>query len=975
VSQRRYPRTAILVAILAGSVQVRDAAGAQVPAPTIPRVVIEDDDLSALRALDAAGTLSYPIAVRIGGSLSVSDALLETRLAMYRARQVPIWLAVAAPASVDDAGRWQSALRGLLDRHRAGMTILEVTFDKQSPQAAAFAVRVAATEARSGNEKILIAAGGPRMADTAGAAEIFTPDLAPYLDLLATPDGTEAGALTWLKKVDPDAGLVLTGGALAEDSREARHRLMDGVLRHLGTDVRAEAWRPAAGLPSALQGLTPLAALMNGEISILDPDAAALHLTLDGRAVERELQHRLLFDNRTFATYLVYWGDAAAGLLHVSLTLAVEGRPGARELESGARLEVTGYSRDSATGRAEANIPLTDGRVLVDFNEGAAKTFIQRTDVSAERSLTIAEIVANHQRQQRAQDAAVHNYLAHARMEQHFRPTIADPGYDVVTENVYFVDDDGVEWEERSFSVNGSKWGADRPPLPLLQPEKVLSLPLQLRFDDGYRYQLSGRERVDGYDCFVVKFEPVRSEAALYRGTVWIDRKTFARIRVHALQGGLAAPVVSNEEVQRYTNVTSVEGRPIFLFSGLTARQIVLIAGRNLLVEKSVDFSDFRVNAPDFARERATARAGDAVMYRETESGLRYYMKEGDRRVISLRPTKSIKALAFGVTLDPSFAFPLPIFGINYLNFEFGDANTQLAVLFGGVLAAVNLQRPKLGSTPFDASFDLFAIAVPSTDRVYDASVERKGESVLNWPLTAGLNLGWQYTPFQKVSLQPQFRFDGYARDTTTSDRFAVPRSTVTTGIGGAWEFKKGGYNFGVNGASFRRLGWADWGADPVEGSAFSGLSTDREYEKYSASISRDFYYKVFHKVHLNGAWFGGRHLDRFEKYQFGLFDDTKIHGVPASGVRFDDLAMVRGSYSWNVFEQYRLDLFLERGWGRDLAFDAARHPITGLGTAVNFRGPWSTIVRAELGKSALPARYQGLGSTTLQILVLKPRR
>jgi hypothetical protein len=101
------------------------------------------------------------------------------------------------------------------------------------------------------------------------------------------------------------------------------------------------------------------------------------------------------------------------------------------------------------------------------------------------------------------------------------------------TLNVYFVDDEGVEWEERSFSVYGAKWGADRPPLPLLQPEKVLSLPLQLRFDGGYRYQLGGTERVDGYDCHVVRFEPVRSGAALYRGTVWIDRKTFARIRVH----------------------------------------------------------------------------------------------------------------------------------------------------------------------------------------------------------------------------------------------------------------------------------------------------------------------------------------------------------------------------------------------------------------------------------------------------------
>ena len=101
--------------------------------------------------------------------------------------------------------------------------------------------------------------------------------------------------------------------------------------------------------------------------------------------------------------------------------------------------------------------------------------------------------------------------------------------------------------------MNGSKWGADRPPFPLLQPEKVLSLPLQLRFDEGYRYRLSGTERVDGFDCYVVKFEPVRDDSSLYRGTVWIDRRTFARIRVQAVQSGLSAPVVSNEEIQHYT--------------------------------------------------------------------------------------------------------------------------------------------------------------------------------------------------------------------------------------------------------------------------------------------------------------------------------------------------------------------------------------------------------------------------------------
>jgi hypothetical protein len=82
---------------------------------------------------------------------------------------------------------------------------------------------------------------------------------------------------------------------------------------------------------------------------------------------------------------------------------------------------------------------------------------------------------------------------------------------------------------------------------------------------------------------------------------------------------------------------------------------------------------------------------------------------------------------------------------------------------------------------------------------------------------------------------------------------------------------------------------------------------------------------------------------------------------------------MVRGSYSLNVFELYRLDVFLEHAWGREGTSDPDWQPIPGSGAAVNFRTPWNTILRAEIGKSLLPDRYRGLGSTTLQVLLLKP--
>ncbi len=719
----------------------------------------------------------------------------------------------------------------------------------------------------------------------------------------------------------------------------------------------------------ALRALASIKPLFGEEVTSLESSAANLSLSRGGQDVTAAVRHRLLFDGKTFATYLVMWGDASQPAIDVSVNLPVEGVPGVYRVADGARLAASDYTRNAETGRVRARIPAADGAVLVDFNEGAAEVFAERSDVSAARQLTVAEVIARHQQQQRTQDVLVRNYMASARTEQHFRPAMTDPGYDVVTENRYFVAADGIEWEEQSFSVNGSKWGADRPPFPLLQPEKVLSLPLQLRFDSDYQYQLDGTERVGDYDCYVVKFQPSRSATSLYRGTVWIDRKTFARIKVSAVQTGLSAPVVSNEEIQTYRPVTSIGNRPIFLFTGLTARQIILIAGRNILVEKMVAFDDFQINDSSFEEARATARHSNAVMYKETDHGLRYYVKQGTERVVSDRPTTHAKAMAMGVTVDPSYAFPLPILGINYLNFQFrGRQDTQLAILFAGVLAAGNIQRPKLGGTPFDASVDFFAIAAPSSDRLYEAAGEREQERLLTWPLTTGLNLGWQYTPFQKLGLQYQFRFDGYVHDTTTAENFRSPASTVTNGFGGAWEYRRGGYSAVVNGTWFRRAGWRDW-----------GIATDSaskaEYVKYSASVSRDVYFNVFHKVHLNGAWFGGGDLDRFSKYQFGMFDDTRIHGVPASGARFEELAMARGSYSFNVFDQYRLDLFLEQAWGRDKEFDPDWHGITGLGVAVNVRAFWGTILRVDAGKSILPPRYRNIGSATLQVLFLKPMR
>jgi hypothetical protein len=944
---------------------------AQARSDRLPRTAIEDP-LSGpavpelqLRSAD----LPVPVLARVTGSLESDAQGLEARLTQHASRKIKVWLAIAAPSAVEGVNRWRALLQNVLSRHGSGLAIVEVDVTTSDPKLAAYVLRQAATDIRAERETIRVSVGGPAAARA--PADLYTIELAPYLDLLALPEGADvAAAEALLHRVDPGAQIAVVGMDVGSGADQAARRVIDSELETLGTDVTLHSWRSSDRLAPALRALAPLATLMGDEVSVLDAAAANLKLTKDGRDVTSSVRHRLLFDGRTFGTYLAYWGDSSPDPLELSLTLPMEGTPVVHRLTDGATLQAADYSRVADTGLTRARVPLSGGPMLVNFSEGAGDVFVDRSEIAAERQLTVEEIIARHQQQQQAQDALVRSYIATARMDQHFRPTMTDPGYDVASDNRYFVSGSDVEWEELTFSVNGTKWGPDRPAFPLLQAEKVLSLPLQLRFDSDYRYRLAGTDHVGDYDCYVVRFDPVGEGRSLYRGTVWIERRTFARVKVQAVQTSLSAPVVSNEEIQTYAPVASIGNRPVFLFTGLTARQIMLIAGRNLLVEKSVTFSDFDVNPEDFEGSRAEARRSDRIMYRETDRGLRYYVKDGDHRVVSDRSTTSARAMAMGVTLDPSYAFPLPIFGINYLDFEFRGPDSQLAILFAGVLAAGNVQRPKIGGTPLDGSVDFFAIAVPSSDRVYDASGEHEQERLLTWPLTTGVNLGWQYTPFQKLLGSYQFRFDGYTRDTTTSKSYVVPASTITNGFGGGWEYRRAGYSAVVNGAWFTRAGWREWG---TPGTA----STDAPstYVKYSASVSRDFYFNVFHKIHLNGAWFGGRDLDRFAKYQFGMFDDTRIHGVPASGVRFQELGAARGSYSFNIFEQYRLDLFLERAWGRDRSFDTTWQPLTGVGAAINLRAPKNTILRADFGKSFLPDRYRGIGSATLQVMILKPLR
>jgi hypothetical protein len=983
------------LAWLAAASQVRGAP------PTIKGIGIDetlDRDAVLAPALDRArlSAPGPPVFVRLlvhradllsSGSPATADfSRLDARLDLYARRQIPVVLTlVDPPADAVGIDAWRSSLRALVAHVLGKVRAYQVGdrmegLTRPSARDYGYLLRFVAVQVRSIDSEALIIHGSVSSTDDGAAwqEQVYREDVAAHVDLLTIPAPPAEGqvpadaVLDAIEQVaaaeDPTAGLGVTGMVLAADPRRAAEQLLGWHLAHLGRRVTFATCVAGVDVVAAvLKSAASIKDILAGDVVELDERASSLALKIDGQDVTATVSHRLLYNNTTFATYLAYWtADRAGQRLEVSLHLATAGTPVVRDGVSATTLQAVDTARDETAKTSTARVALTGRPALIDFNFGAEEVYALRSEASEKAMPTVDEIIFHNQQVDAAQADLVNNYIADARVEIHFQPTALD-SYDIVVENRFFYDRETTEWREMSFSLNGTRWGRNRPPFPLLQPEKVLSLPLALRLNRDYVYRLEGVDRVGDRRCYVVRFDPIDEKQSLYRGRVWIDAERYVRLKVQSVQTALTPPVVSNEEVQTFTAVGQVGDRPVYLFSKMVSQQIVVIAGRNLLVTRNVDFSGFRINEPTFGDDRDQARRSDDIMYRDTDHGLRNLIKQGNERVVSDRLKTSARALAGGTIVDPSYDYPLPLVGIDYLNFNFLNKGLQFGFIYSGVLAAGNLQKAKIHGSKFDASLDFYGIAVNSNDQVYDENGERKDERLESRHVSTGVNLGYQATDYQKITLGSHSQYDRFsAVEDYTAPDFAVPVNTVTVNGGFNYEYRRGGYSLLGSWAYFWRANWDPWGYvdnyDPAS----------RTYTKYDLGLSKDFHFKLIHTIRLNGNYYGGQRLDRFSMYRFGLFDPTRMRGIPSAGVRFSEVGMVRASYSFNLLNRYRLALYADHAWGRTPE-QKAFVPTTGIGFEANFPGPKTTMMKLGVGKGFLPSMYKGSGSVVVEFMLFKP--
>ena len=610
--------------------------------------------------------------------------------------------------------------------------------------------------------------------------------------------------------------------------------------------------------------------------------------------------------------------------------------------------------------------------VILDYTEKPDPTAVKETvNVATERGITVEEIIRNHQAYDAYQETIQPKYIARNTTKLRFEIGGGAEALEAAISGDYFSDPAGrSDWVWQDFFINGVRWKYGRiPELPLIQPEKVTQLPLDLHLSNEYRYELVRPTELLGYRVYEVRFSPPANapeNLPLYRGTVWIDARTWARVRIAMVQLNLTGEVLSNEErvdfvpFSRETKlpltaaeVANADPRAlIWLPTEVGAQQVISAAGRANVVQRLTTFTDFRVDPAEFANLLASASASDARMVRETESGMRYLEKTGSgERVVKEGFDTSQLFMLGGVHHDAGLEFPVvPLGGLNYFNFNLFNKGIQTNVFFAGVVIAANATHPNVGGTRTNVGADFFGIAVPVSNTMYrpgpDGIEERLDETVKNVPLGLTLRAGRPIFDFGKIDVSLGMSSATYQRAEDTAPGFVVPSDSFTLSPGVSFTYARKGYTFSSYYDYNTRSEWEPWGNlaeyDPDQ----------KTYVRYGGSIGKSFFLPKFQRIGVDLNYLSGSRLDRFSKYELGFFGSQRVHGVKSGSVRAEKAIIGHLSYGFVFSQQFRMELFYDHALIDDASAGFAREPFQGLGIAGQTVGPYGTLLRLDIGKT-----------------------
>ena len=806
---------------------------------------------------------------------------------------------------------------------------------------------------------------------------LYAQELDAYLDGVAltapaTSDAVDLSDLRGLiRELDPDALVAVEPGpaGAAATGPDAGGRLL----------VRAAAEAEAG----ATLSLFPLSG--DG-----DADIAAVRVA---RLIAQEFSGDVAFD-----PYSTPAGAAAWSFVHgQDLSLRIVVAPPAagapvtlsfndRQIGSPARFDpATGETDLLFGGRRTRNgyvleLTETDGPFLFRLDRDlavgldGAESIEEALTVADTRQVPVGEILRRLQAFEDDQSRRIANYSATNTTSLRFQLGTGIQTIDVTFQGPFFFRQEssrgvcaalthgkrpvsckaGFDWAWDNFFVNGIRWRRKKiPEIPLIQPEKAAAMPTAITLTKEYRYRLRGTATVEGRDTWVVEFEPAAALAegrSLFRGTVWVDREIYARVKTRAVQLGLTGDVLSNDETTFYAPVDE-NGEPAawerssyWLPARVVSQRLFSLLNATTVVEGLTELTGISINPTDFETRRQAALASEATMVRDTEVGLRYLAVDSEtgERVVK-EDDKTRMFIVGGAFYDEAQDGPLPLAGVNWLAFDWRGTGTQADLFIAGPLILANVANPSLFGSRWDAGVDLFALAFAGEDTLYRDGRESPRENVKRLRPNMDFSLGRPLGSYTKLDFRYELSWNKFQRADATSEDFVLPADHPSHSLGTTLRYTRSGYRLVLGGTWNLRGEWAPWGLGGAN-------VTPDSYTLWNVGAAKTWHLPKFQKIGLSFEYADGADLDRFSKYEFGFFSDITVHGYQSDKVRAERAAAAHLSYGFELGQLFRIDLAFDAAWATDMASGLDNELLAGAGIVGTFIGPWGTLVNMDVG-------------------------
>jgi hypothetical protein len=629
------------------------------------------------------------------------------------------------------------------------------------------------------------------------------------------------------------------------------------------------------------------------------------------------------------------------------------------------------------------------------LNEAPAADIAESVTVIGARRLSAAEIVARHQ----AQAVRQHRLIQTLISSGHLRVTLEVPGFSapVVIEADTTAMTAGTptqagptEFAHRHIRVNGLEFDGTRMPrLPIIEPERVATPPLEITLTRAYRYSLEGVDDFQSPDlngsarrCYVIAFGPDGGRESLYRGHACIDAKTFGLVRLEAAQTNLRGSIVSSEQIDEYgpvplTSGPSTPASEVWLLSRSDVRQLYEGPGFRTPIRRLLVLDRHDVNPPDYAARRASVHASDAVLLRDTPNGYRYLKPEpGGRKPgtegqesavrteIGRAPTR-VPTVVFGVLVDPNITHPLPFAGLNYADFDLFGTGAQFNGFFGGTYGQAAWSIPSVGGSRWQLAGSAFAVLARYHDRAFIRGRERYDENLLQRPAHADVALVRPLSPRVAFRVGYDLVHTDFDRAESTDPGFQVPPSQWAHGLRVELQAQRAGWTLAGWWSPAKRLGWRPWGFQGAQGA-------QDVFHRWGASVARTMLLSRSLTGRVEAMYMDGRDLDRFSRYAFGTFDN-RLKGYPSASVRFERGGVGRTAVAWQAGRRLRLDGFFDVAVVQDWTFGRRGRGYAGIGAAVETPLPFGLLGGVEWGHGFQGVNADGsLGTHVVRVTAFK---